>query len=66
MILLPSDANDVPYVTQPTAGCGFVVPEAFLADSFDSLQSEVGQKAHVLTCEFCRNKIVNFVFSQYN
>lgn len=67
---MPSKANDesidVPFVPQPTAGCGFIVPEAFLADSFYSLESEEFQKAHVLSCEFCRNKIVNFVFSVNN
>ncbi len=67
---MPNEANDesidVPFVTQPTAGCGFIVPEAFLADSFDSLESEEAQKAHVLTCEFCREKIAKFLFSQLN
>ncbi len=67
---MPSEAHDesidVPFVAQPTAGCGFVVPEAFLADFFDSLESEEAQKAHVLTCEFCRNKIAEFASSQHN
>jgi len=60
------ESFDLPFVTQPSAGCSFIDPSAFLADSFASFESEEIQKAHVLTCEFCRDKISNFVLSQNN
>ncbi len=64
------DSNEVfepfDFVPQPTAGCGFVQPEEVSTGQFISDESRDFQLAHLLTCEFCQNKMKRFCAGQFN
>lgn len=54
------------FVSQPTAGCGFIQPKEIIADLFVSKDSRDFQLAHLATCTFCQQKVERFRATQTN
>lgn len=59
-VVNPLDDGENRFVPQPTAACGLIEPKSIIENTFVSASSEDFQKAHLLTCKFCQEKVEKF------